>query len=99
MVIGHLGIVDKPRSEWLLARARNQVLAEGRLNDLDDPRQCVRHVLREMPAVRAWITDQFVALIERLRDIERFLGAKTEKAVRVPLEFRKIILYPLNKGR
>src|SRR5947208_1847037 len=49
MVIRHLRIVDEPLSEWLLARARNQLLAKGRLNDLDNPRQCMRDVLREMP--------------------------------------------------
>src|ERR1035437_6400758 len=58
---------------------------------VDDLRQCQRYILREVPGVRARIADEFVGFIQRLRDVQRFLGAEAVQAVGVPLEFGKIV--------
>ena len=87
VVIGHLGVVDEPSSQDALARAGRQMLPIRSFDALDGLRQCQRHILQEVSAVRARIADELVSFIQRLCDIQRFLRAEAVQAVGVPLEF------------
>ena len=69
MVVGHLGVVDEPPPQGALPRAGCKMLQVRPFDVLDDPRQGPRHLLREVSAVRARITDELVALIQRLREV------------------------------
>ena len=44
-----------------------------------------------MTAVGPWIADEFVLLIKRLRQIERFLRAEAVEAVGMPLQVRQVV--------
>ncbi len=91
VVVGDLGIVHEAAAQRTLAGAGRKLLAIRRGDGLDDARQGLRHVLREVPAVGARIADQLVSLVERLRDVQRLLRAEAEQAVGVALQFGQIV--------
>jgi len=91
MVIGHLGVVHETASQRALAGARRELVAIRRFNRRHNARQRLRHFGREVPAIRARVTDEFVPLVERLCQVERLLRAEAEQAVGVPLQLRQIV--------
>ena len=91
MVVGDLGIVDEAAAERALAGAGREVFAVRLGDGRDDAREGAGHVLREVAAIGARIADELVALVERLRGIERLLRAEAEEAVGVALQLGEIV--------
>ncbi len=91
VVVGDLRVVHKAPAQRPLAGAGREQLAVGLRDGLDHPRQRLRHILREMAAVRARIADELVPLVQRLRQVERLLRAEAVEPVGVALQLCEIV--------
>ena len=91
MVIADLCVVDKAPAERALPRAGREQLAVRRLDVFDDARQRGGDIPGEVAAVGAWVTDQLVPLVQRLREIQRPLRAEPKQAVGVALQFGEVV--------
>ena len=91
VVIGHFRVVDEPSPERTHSCTGRELRAIRRFDRLDDARKRLCHILRQVTAVRSRIADEFVFFVQRLGDIQSFLRAETEQAIRVPLQFRQVV--------
>ena len=80
VVIADLRIVHEFAAQRFFACARREMFAIRSGDVAHDFRQSRSHILRQMAAVGARIADQFMALIERLRQVQCFLRAESEQA-------------------
>ena len=91
VVVGDFGVVHEAAAQRTLAGAGRKVLAIGPAIAVDDARQRLRDILREVAAVGTRIADQLVPFVEGLAGIERLLRAEAVQPVGVALQFGQVV--------
>ena len=102
MVVADFAVVDVPPSKRALSCPSSQLVLIACGYCSDNPWSGGGNISRQMTAIRPWIADQFVTLIESLGKVKGLLGAEAEQAIGMTLKFRKVVKqrcqHPLRLG-
>src|SRR5207248_8326875 len=90
MMIANLGVIDESPPQGVFAGPGCEKSAIRRLDPLNDPRQGPRDIFRQISAVRAGIANHLVTLVERLCEIECFLGTEPKQSIGMTLQLGQV---------